>query len=134
MELVAPGGERCAYPAAAFLALNPRNRSAGFRIESTFGIDYRHQALATTEIPAKMRAKLQAELPMRIGADALRDVQVHFAKAHSSALEYAVWTDCAGAAAPVADRIPGEIQRSLVDACNENGWTIPFTQITVHQP
>ena len=134
VELVAPGGERCAYPAAAFLALNPRNRSAGFRIESTFGIDYRHQALATTEIPAKMRAKLQAELPMRIGADALRDVQVHFAKAHSSALEYAVWTDCAGAAAPVADRIPGEIQRILVDSCNENGWTIPFTQITVHQP
>jgi hypothetical protein len=25
------------------------------------------------------------------------------------------------------------IQRILVDACNDNGWEIPFTQITLHQ-
>lgn len=25
------------------------------------------------------------------------------------------------------------IQRILVDACNDQGWEIPFTQITLHQ-
>ena len=133
VELVASGGERCAYPTAAFLALNPRNRSAGFRVESTFGIDYRHQAAATTEIPARMRAKLRAELPKVVGAEALRDVLVLFARANDSSLDYVVWADLAGAAAPLANRIPGEIQRLLVEACNENGWTIPFPQLTVHQ-
>ena len=132
VELVAPGGDRCTYATAAFLALNPRNRSSGFRAETVFGIDYRHQAAATTDIPAAMRAKLLAGLPKLVGADALRDVQVLFARANESSLDYLVWADCTGAAAPVADRIPGEMQRLLVEACNENGWTIPFPQLTVH--
>jgi hypothetical protein len=25
------------------------------------------------------------------------------------------------------------LARLLVDVCNENGWVIPFTQITLHQ-
>ena len=109
----------------------PRARTLG--VESTFGIDYRHQAAATAEIPAAMRAKLRAELPKVVGAEALRDVQVLFARANDSSLDYVVWADLAGAAAPLANRIPGEIQRLLVEACNENGWTIPFPQLTVHQ-
>ena len=133
VELVSPGGERCTVPTAEFLGLHPRNRSAGFRVESTFGIDYRHQADAPTEIPARMRAKLLAELPKLVGPDALRDVQVLFAQANSSSLDYLVWADLAGTAAPLARRLPGEIQRLLVEACNENGWTIPFPQLTIHQ-
>ena len=109
----------------------PRARTLG--VESTFGIDYRHQAAATAEIPAAMRAKLRAELPKVVGAEALRDVLVLFARANDSSLDYVVWADLAGAAAPLANRIPGEIQRLLVEACNENGWTIPFPQLTVHQ-
>ena len=131
--LAAPGGEPIAYPTAAFLGLHPKNLSAGFRIASTFGVDYRHQSIATAEIPAKMRAKLQAELPSVVGADNVAAVQVFFACANQSSLDYSIWVDLKGAAAPRSGLVPGAIQRILVDACNENGWTIPFPQLTVHR-
>ena len=131
--LNAAGGTRATYATAAFLGLQPRNLSTGFRVETTFGVDYRHQAIATTDVPAKMRAKLQAELPRLVGAENLADVQVAFAGANSSSLDYAVWADLRGAAAPLRARLPGLLQRLLVEACNENGWTIPFPQLTVHR-
>lgn len=133
VQLAVPGGERIVYPTPAFLGLHPQNRSAGFRVESTFGLDYRHQAIATTEIPSKMKAKLQTELPALVGAENVLDIQVFFSCANSSSLDFAIWVDLTGAAAPRAGRIPGAIQRILVDACNANGWTIPFPQLTVHQ-
>ena len=96
-------------------------------------MDYRHQASATTEIPAKMRAKLQPELPAVVGAENIADVQVFFACANHSSLDVSVWVDLKGAAAPRAGLVPGAIQRILVDACNENAWTIPVPQVTVHR-
>ena len=134
VELVKNGGEHVMYPTTAFLGLNPRNQSAGFRLASTFGVDYRHQAEATTVIPAKMKEKLQSELPKVVGTENIVDIRVFFASANSSSLDYTVVADLAGAAAPSATPIAGAIQRILVDACNENGWTIPFPQLTVHQP
>lgn len=132
VQLALPGGERIVYPTAGFLGLNPKNLSAGFRVESTFGLDYRHQALATTEIPPKMRAKLQAELPGIVGAENLADIQVFLSCANKSSLDYSIWVDLKGAAAEKALLVPGAIQTLLVDACNENGWTIPFPQVRVH--
>ncbi|MFH1029391.1 MAG: hypothetical protein V1791_15435 [Pseudomonadota bacterium] len=133
VQLAVPGGKRVVYPTAAFLGLHPKNLSGGFRVTSTFGVDYRHQAVATSEIPAKMRAKLQAELPKLAGAENVVEIQVLFSCASSSSLDYAVWVDLKGAAAPLSMLMPGTIQRILVEACNENGWVIPFTQVTVHK-
>lgn len=133
VQLVKNGGERLAYSTTNFLNLNPRNQSSGFRLTSTFGVDYRHQAAATTEIPAKMREKLLAELPRMAGAENIVDLRVFFSCANSSSLDYTIVADLAGTAAPNATPIAGAIQRILVDACNENGWSIPFPQMTVHQ-
>jgi hypothetical protein len=47
-------------------------------------------------------------------------------------LDYSIWVDLKGAAAPASGIIPGAIQRILVEACNENNWIIPFTQVTIH--
>ena len=133
VELVAPGGERITYPTAAFLGLHPRNLSSGFRVESTFGVDYRHLEIATGGVPAAFQAALEKELPDVVGAGQLREVQVHFACANSSSLDYAIRVDLAGEAAATGWRVPGTIQRILVDVCRRNGWTIPFPQVTVHQ-
>ena len=132
VEVVASGGERVWYPTAAFLELHPKNLSANFRVTSTFGVDYRHQAIATTEIPAKMQAKLQAELPQVVEAANILGVRVFFSCAASSSLDYSIWLELKGAAAPGSGKIPAAIQRILVEACNENGWTIPFPQVSVH--
>ena len=134
VELVKNGGEHVVYPTSAFLGLSPRNQSGGFRLTSTFGVDYRHQAESTTVIPAKMKEKLLAELPQAAGAENIVEIRVFLACANSSSLDYTVVADLKGAAAPAATPIAGAIQRILVDACNENGWTIPFPQLTVHQP
>ena len=134
VELVKNGGEHVVYPTSAFLGLSPRNQSGGFRLTSTFGVDYRHQAESTTVIPAKMKEKLLAELPQAAGAENIVEIRVFLACANSSSLDYTVVADLKGAAAPAATPIAGAIQRILVDACNDNGWTIPFPQLTVHQP
>jgi hypothetical protein len=133
VEWVASSGERTIYPTADFLGLSPKNLSDRFRVTSTFGLDYRHQALATSEIPAKMKKKLQTELPAVVGAENLLDIQVLFSCAASSSLDYSIWVDLKGAAAPKSALVPGAIQRILVDACNEFGWTIPFPQLMVHK-
>ncbi len=133
VQLIAPGGETVTYPVADFLSLHPRNLSGGFRLESTFGVDYRHQAIATTEIPDRMKSSLAAGLPSVVGADNLRDIQVLFQRANASSLDYAVWVDLKGGAARLYPQISGAIQRILVETCNENGWVIPFPQVQVHQ-
>ena len=132
VRLALSGGGWITYPTADFLALHPRDLSAGFRVESTFGVDYRHQALATTEIPVQMKAKLLAELPRVVEPALLADLQVLFSSASASSLDYTVWVELKGPAAPLRTRIAFAIQRILVEACNERGWSIPFPQLTVH--
>ncbi len=132
VELVAPGGERITYPTAAFLGLHPQNLSSGFRMESVFGVDYRHLDMATREVPAAFQAALEKELPDVVGEGQLRAVRVLFSRANHSSLDYAVWVDVAGEAAPAGLLVPGAIQRILVDTCRRNGWTIPFPQVMVH--
>ena len=127
------GGGRITYQTADFLAQAPRNLSKGFRVETRFGIDYAHQADSTTTIPETMQQRLIEGLGATFGAANIREVDVSFALAGSSALEYEVDVDVTGAVAHEYEEIEFALQRILVDACNDNGWTIPFTQVTLHQ-
>ncbi|UHD16581.1 hypothetical protein [Thiocapsa bogorovii] len=127
------GGEDVVYPTDVFVGLNPRRLSEGFRIVSTFGIDYRHQAIATTEVPERMRDRLEQELPDVVPREHIKAVAVYFQSAAASSLDYEIHVDLAGEVAPRMPLVRHAIQRILVDACNDNGWEIPFTQITLHQ-
>lgn len=133
VQLVALGGAQTVYPTAAFVSLNPRNLSTNFRVVETFGIGYRHQAIATTDVPRLMLARLGGELVKGFGGENVLDVQVSLKAAGASSLDYEIRVDVKGELAPRAGALHSEIQRILVDACNENGWEIPFPQITVHQ-
>lgn len=133
VQLVELGGARVAYQTPDFLSLRPRTLSSNYRIESTFGIDYRHQPVATTDIPAKMEAALKAGLAGITKPGDILDISVLFSCAAASSLDYTVAVDLKGEAAGSAREIRFAVQRILVDACNENGWVIPFTQVTVHQ-
>lgn len=132
VQLVEWGGAQIVYPTETFVQLNPRNLSTNFRIETVFGIDYQQQAVATSEIPEKMLEKLESALPQVVDPTWIKDVQVLFHAAAASSLEYQVLLDLDGKAASKMPMLRGSIQAILVDACNENGWPIPFTQITVH--
>jgi hypothetical protein len=132
VQLVELGGSQVIYRTADFLGLAPRNLSTGFRLECSFGIDYRHQAECTTTFPKVMQDRLEAELPAVAGGDALKSVRVELMAAAASSLDYEIEIDLDGAAAAELPELRRAVPRILVEACNEHGWVIPFQQITVH--
>ncbi|OGV46152.1 MAG: hypothetical protein A2X46_12620 [Lentisphaerae bacterium GWF2_57_35] len=132
VQLVELGGSQIVYPTPAFIALNPKVLSTNFRVSTVFGIDYRHQAASTREIPDLMKDRLSKALSELVGAEQLLNVLVVLKAAGASSLDYAVAVDVTGAAAPQYKRIEWAIARILVETCTEQGWTIPFPQLTVH--
>ena len=59
-------------------------------------------------------------------------LNVEFQSANTSSLDLVVLADFKGAQAPLYNRLRRAIQRWCVDACTENNWEIPFTQLTLH--
>lgn len=134
VQLVELGGARIALATADFLAAAATNLSKGFRLSSRFGIGYRHQISSTTSIPEILEAHLLRHLGAVVGdRDLLRSLKVEFAEAGASSLDYAIIADFDGSLAARREFLARALQRLAVDCCNEQGWEIPFTQITVHQ-
>lgn len=133
VQLVLLGGSRRTYPTQMFLQLCPENLTKSFRVRSVFRIDYRHQSISITEVPQKLKAHMERELRSLIGAEHLKNVDVELSEAGSSALNYTVLADFSGEVAQRYSFITRAIQRMCVDACNQNGWNIPFNQLTLHQ-
>lgn len=133
VRLTELGGAEVIYPTNRFLQQHPRRLSERFRILERFGIDYRHQAIATTEVPALMQAALEDALPTLLDEGQLGALSVIFESAGSSSLNYRIEVQLEGAAAPRSELIRAGIQRTLVDACNRHGWTLPFMQVSLHQ-
>jgi small-conductance mechanosensitive channel len=127
------GGSLKSYPTALFLEQTPENLSRGFRLTLRFGIDYQHQAICTTEVPAVFQQSLEQHLIEAVGRECLRSLKVEFASAASSSLDFAILADFTGEVASRCNVLERLIQKTCVEVCNEQGWVIPFTQITVHQ-
>ncbi len=127
------GGSLVHYPTTDFMGVQIENLSTGFRINQRFGIDYSHQATSTRDIPAKMQAFLTKGLHEQFDKDHLAELKVEFIEASASSLDYAILADFHAPAGPQYQQIDRAIQRLLVEACNQEGWEIPFTQITLHQ-
>lgn len=127
------GGSRVFYRTDTFLGLNPENLSRNFRIDVVFGIDYAHQADVTTTIREVFETRTNAELISLVGEEGLISLKVEFREAGASSLDFELIADFSGEIASKYNTLHRAIQRICVDICNENGWVIPFTQVTVHQ-
>lgn len=133
VQLVKLGGAKVTIPTTEFLTKSPVNLSHNFRISIIFGIDYRHQAEATTHIPEVLWAHLTRELSQFVGDhDKLLSLKVEFSQAGASSLDYAIIADLDGALAPKIQVITRALHRFALDCCTEQGWELPFTQITLH--
>lgn len=132
VQLALRGAGVKTYGTPDFLAQNPINLSAGFRLRVLFGFDYAHQAIITTEIPEKLQARLRDGLHERGYRDDLRQLKVEVAAAGASSLDLLTLADFSGSVADRHNILSRLIQALTIDACNENGWIIPFTQVTVH--
>jgi hypothetical protein len=136
VEMVLLGGSRKMYTVLDFVALSPENLSRNFRVRSVFGIDYGHQEISTTEVPDLLRDHIRTgllESSFLKDPDDLVHLAVEFSNAGASSLDYTVLADFRGSIAQNYNKIQRLIAKLCVDACNENGWVIPFTQVTLHQ-
>lgn len=120
------------YPTASFLANIPQNLSQGFAIHLIFGVDYRHQAQATTEIPKVLRKAVGQALSHADREQLLRSLLVEFRAAGDSSLDMDIIATFEGSAAPDLNALRRVMYRTLVEACTTHGWDIPFPQMTVH--
>ena len=133
VRLELPGGGYVTHQTAEFLGLAPRNLSAGFRVQITFGIDYEYQSKCTDEIPKLMTERLRRNILSLVSEDEIHRLEVEFREAAASSLDFEVQGDFKGGAARLYEPLHRAMARALVEACNENGWVIPFTQLTLHQ-
>jgi small-conductance mechanosensitive channel len=116
-----------------FLGQNIRNLSRdGFGIACTFGVDYRHQAICLDTMPAIFRESIISRFEQAGLKDDIQDVMVEFKEAGASSLDYQIYMILKGSAAKAYYKSQRLVQQACVDACNREGWVIPFTQITVH--
>jgi len=120
------------YKTSDFLNSEFRNLSGGFGISITFGIDYQHQALCTTEIPALLHQSITQGLKQIEQGKHVENIVVEFQEAATSSLNYLIYVTMNGAAADSYFVLGRILQRICVETCNEYGWVIPFNQMTVH--
>lgn len=133
VELVARGGAHRTYQTAEFLSLSPVNLSRNFRLKETIGISYNLQKESVTTIPEQLRAFIEQRTEESEYAGKLLNLRVEFERANTSSLDIVVIADFDGSVADLYNRLRRTLQSWCVAACNEYGWEIPFTQITLHQ-
>ena len=132
VQLVKMGGSFKSYATAVYLTKNPENISNQFRVSSIFGLDYRHLPIATSRIPETLRNEILRVLVERYGREAIKSVNVEFASAATSSLDFLLAADVDGGIASQHEILLRMLQRIAVDCALENNWTIPFPQMTIH--
>jgi len=133
VELVARGGAHRTYRTADFLTLSPLNLSRNFRLKETIGISYNLQRDSVSTIPDVLREHVAKRAAEEGYGELLLNLRVEFERANTSSLDLVVIADFDGALGDLYNRLRRCIQRWCVEACNENHWEIPFTQLTLHQ-
>jgi len=104
----------------------------GFGIAAKFGIDYQHQAICLDTVSTLLREGIVAHFDNAGMKADIRDILVEFSDAGSSSLDYRIYMILDGRAANAFYRVQRMVQQACVQVCNEQGWVIPFTQVTVH--
>ncbi|MFT5572793.1 MAG: small-conductance mechanosensitive channel [Cryomorphaceae bacterium] len=118
------------YYSSGFVNLTKSKR---VRIVSRFGLDYALQAIALDEVPEKLQLEIQNYLEGRqLGTTDIK-TRVEFEKAGDSSLDYVIIVQVGSAAASQYYRVERYIQQACVKTCNQQGWTIPFPQMAIHQ-
>jgi type II secretory pathway component PulJ len=133
VELIERGGAHRTYLTADFLGLSPINLSRSFRLKETLGISYNLQRESVAGIPDTLKTHIEQRVADEGYADKLHSLRIEFEKANTSSLDLVVIADFDGSLAEIYGRLRRAMQRWCVEACNEHGWEIPFTQLTLHQ-
>jgi len=126
------GGALKYYGTSDYLAQSPTNLSNGYRLTGVFGLDYRHQSIATGEIPGIIQEAVNVELAKAGQGNFIERIRVEFKEAGASSLDMAILAEFNGDAGSQYWVLERAIQRICVDVCNHHDWVIPFQQVSVH--
>lgn len=121
------------YMTREFLGMSPRNLSTGYRLVIKFGLDYGIQDRICDEIPKLFEGRLKNHFQEQMENDPpdILSLHVHFDSAGASSLNLIILIKVSGSCAGDFYPLKWEINKILVQICNENKLTIPFTQLTV---
>lgn len=133
VQLLTWGESRKTYSTSDFLELNPKNISTGWNVYMIFGVDYEHQEIVTADIPTILGDAVQKALEDGGYGPHRKSFTCEFASAGASSLDIAIIASFSGDIPEKYYAVQRTINRACVDACNANGWVIPFMQVTVHQ-
>lgn len=133
VELRERGGQLKSMPTAEFYRMTVTNltRSGTFGLQSSFRIDYREQARATTDVPKVLRDAVRHALAHSDLAEFVRDIQVEPKQAGDSSLDYWIFATMDSRAAKSNERIGRMIQSACIEACTTQHWTIPFPHLAI---
>ena len=120
------------YGTSDYLAQSPTNLSNGYRLTGIFGLDYRHQGMATVEIPKIIQKAVVDGLTEAGHGDLIQRIRVEFKEAGASSLDVAILAEFNGKAGSEYWVLERAIQKICVEACNQHNWVIPFQQVSVH--
>lgn len=132
VQLKLVGGAIKNFPIGEFLELYPVNLSYGFGLFVSFGLDYKMQKSITSKALAQMESGVKKQFEESKFAEYLEKFAVEFEQAGSSSLDLSLRFNLSGDAACFYYAIRRFIQSCAVNVCNEQAWTIPFSQLTVH--
>ncbi|ASJ70761.1 hypothetical protein [Granulosicoccus antarcticus] len=136
VEISIRGGMSMTYNTQEFYAINLINlsRDETFGVSVTFGFDYSLQSISLTEIPQTLEREVRKTLHDANYEMHINKLIVELANANTSSLDFLVFAMMSSTVASDYFKLHRLIQQSCVAVANENGWTIPFPQLTIHQP
>ncbi|MBT6716434.1 MAG: hypothetical protein HOB18_02180 [Nitrospina sp.] len=122
------------YSTNEFLNQFPLNISTGFRYCIEFGLDYKIQDRICKEIPTIIENGLKNILAKYFegGSPDFNFLEVRFDNPAASSLNLMIIIHADGKCADRYEENKREIQTALVQICNKNNLTIPFSQLTIN--
>ena len=131
---VALGGMIHTYPTSDFLSKRPSNLSEdGFSVYITFGVSYDLQAKLIDDVLPTLTSWLKQQMAISEYHEHHHFIKVEIDKAATSSLDFKIIAAFDGAVADKYFQVQRYIQKLCIQACTQEGWEIPFQQITVHQ-
>jgi hypothetical protein len=122
------------YSTIEFMNHSPLNISTGFRYCIELGLDYKVQGRIGEEIPTLIENGLKNILAKFFTGNSpdFTFLEVRFDNPAASSLNLMIIVHADGKCADRYEENRREIQTALVQICNENNLTIPFSQLTVN--
>ena len=134
VEITLRGGMTQTYRTADFYAMEIVNlsRDKTFGVSVNFGLDYSLQTKTLTDVPKALYQGVETTLKNSGYGKQIDTIVCELATANTSSLDFLVFVTLKSSVAQDYLKLERLVIQACVAVCNENNWTIPFPQLTIH--